>query len=160
MKDGQKGEILIAGESVASGYLGETTEESFIKYNGKKAYLTGDLGYIENGNLYYVDRKDNQIKYKGYRIEIADIEENIYELNYIEKVKVITKKDNENKINKLVAFVKLKSDVNKKIEEIKKDLTLKIPNYMIPTIKILQEFPTNDNGKIDTEMLRRNTNGR
>lgn len=147
------------GKSVARGYLGEKNEESFIKYNGKKAYLTGDLGYIENGNLYYVDRKDNQIKYKGYRIEIADIEKNICKLNYIEKVKVIVKKNNENKVNKLVAFIKLKSNVIKKEEEIRKELTLKVPDYMIPIIKIIQEFPINDNGKIDTEKLRRNTNG-
>lgn len=159
LEDGKVGEILIVGESVASGYLGEEKEESFIKYNGEKAYLTGDLGYIENGKLYYIDRKDNQIKYKGYRIEIADIEENIYKLNYIDKVKVIVKKNDENKVNKLVAFIKLKSNVRKKEEEIRKELTLKVPDYMIPIIKIIQEFPINDNGKIDTEKLRRNTNG-
>ena len=53
-----------------------------IKYNGKNAYLTGDLGYLKDGNLYYKCRKDNQIKYKGYRIELSDIEENLYNLKF------------------------------------------------------------------------------
>ena len=74
LSDNQVGEILIIGESVANGYLGEVKEQTFIYYNGKRAYLTGDLGYWNNGNLYYKCRKDKQIKYKGYRIEIADIE--------------------------------------------------------------------------------------
>ena len=68
LSNNQIGEILIVGESVADGYLGEVQEKTFIEYNGKKAYLTGDLGYWSNGNLYYKCRKDKQIKYKGYRI--------------------------------------------------------------------------------------------
>lgn len=160
LADDQVGEILIIGESVASGYLGEIKENSFIEYNGKNAYLTGDLGYLKNGNLYYKCRMDNQIKYKGYRIELSDIEENLYNLNYFDKVKVIEKKSEENKIIKLIAFVKLKTNIDKTDIEIKKELALKIPEYMRPVIKILEEFPINSNGKTDIEKLRRIVNGR
>ena len=129
-------------------------------YNGKNAYLTGDLGYWSNGNLYYKCRMDKQIKYKGYRIELADIEKNLYDLNYFEKVKVIEKKSEDNKIIKLIAFVKLKTNINKTEVEIKKDLATKIPEYMRPSIKILEEFPINSNGKTDIEKLRRLVDGR
>ena len=160
LSDDQIGEILIIGESVANGYLGEVKENSFIDYNGKNAYLTGDLGYWSNGNLYYKCRIDKQIKYKGYRIELADIEKNLYDLNYFEKVKVIEKKSEDNKIIKLIAFVKLKTNINKTEVEIKKDLATKIPEYMRPSIKILEEFPINSNGKTDIEKLRRLVDGR
>lgn len=160
LSDNQIGEILIIGESVANGYLGEAKESSFIDYNGKNAYLTGDLGYWHNGNLYYKCRIDKQIKYKGYRIELSDIEKNLYDLNYFEKVKIIDKKSEENKIIKLIAFVKLKANINKTEIEIKKELALKIPEYMNPSIKLLDEFPINSNGKTDIEKLRRLVDGR
>ena len=122
LPENQIGQILIVGKSVAEGYLGLVKENSFIKYKGKSAYLTGDLGCLKEGNLYYKCRKDNQIKYKGYRIELTDIEENLYNLNYFDKVKVIEKRNEENKIIKLIGFVKLKSNINKNVLEIKKDL--------------------------------------
>lgn len=160
LSNNQVGEILIVGENVGDGYLGEVQENTFIEYNGKKAYLTGDLGYWSNGNLYYECRKDKQIKYKGYRIELLDIEKNLYNLNYFEKVKVIEKKLEKNKVIKLVAFVKLKTNINKTELEIKKELALKIPEYMRPSIKILEKFPINGNGKTDVEKLRRLTDGK
>ena len=160
LSDNQVGEILIIGESVANGYLGEVKEQPFIYYNGKRAYLTGDLGYWNNGNLYYKCRKDKQIKYKGYRIEIADIEKNLYDLNYFEKVKVIDKQSKENKIIKLIAFVKLKNNINKTKIEIKKELASKLPEYMRPSIRILEEFPINNNGKTDIKKLRGLIDGR
>jgi len=160
LPDSKVGEILIVGKSVADGYLEDLGTNTFTKYNGENAYLTGDLGHIENGILYYECRKDNQIKYKGYRIELSDIEKKLYDLDYFEKVKVLEKKSSENKIIKLVAFVKLKTNINKTEIEIKKDLSKKIPEYMRPSIKILENFPINNNGKTDIEELRRIINGR
>ena len=98
IRDGEIGEILIIGESVADGYLGNITNNSFIQYNGEKAYLTGDLGYIKNGILYYKARKDKQIKFKGYRIELTDIENNLQELDYIDRAIAIANKNKENKV--------------------------------------------------------------
>ena len=160
LSNNQVGEILIIGESVADGYLEEIQEKTFIEYNGKRAYLTGDLGYWSNGNLYYKCRKDKQIKYKGYRIELLDIEKNLYDLNYFEKVKVIDKKSEKNKVIKLIAFIKLKNNINKTELEIKRELSSKIPEYMCPSIKILEKFPINSNGKTDIEKLRRLTDGK
>ncbi len=153
VKDGEIGEILIIGKSVAKGYVLKDENNRFITYNNEKAYLTGDLGYKKNGILYYKCRKDKQIKYKGYRIELTDIEKNLIDLGYIEKAVVIAKKDMNNKVSRLYAFVKLKSNKCKNSLEVKKDLLKKIPEYMCPTIKIIEKFPINQNGKCDEKKL-------
>lgn len=153
IRDGEIGEILIIGESVADGYLGNITNNSFIQYNGEKAYLTGDLGYIKNGILYYKARKDKQIKFKGYRIELTDIENNLQELDYIDRAIAIANKNKENKVLNIIAFVTLKDNINKSELQIKKDLQKKIPEYMCPKIKIVNNFPLNKNGKCDEKKL-------
>lgn len=153
VKDGVVGEILIIGNSVADGYTQESKNDNFITYHNQKAYLTGDLGYMEKGCLYYKCRKDKQIKYKGYRIELTDIEKNLQDFDYIEKAVVVAKEDKNNKISKLIAFVKMKENIEKNILEIKEDLKKKIPEYMCPTIKIVKGFPINQNGKCDEKKL-------
>ena len=150
LKEGEAGEILITGKSVAKGYL-IPNERKFVMYNNQKAYKTGDLGYIKNGILYYKGRKDKQIKYKGYRIELDDIEQNLNGLEYVDKAIVTTIKNETGNVTKIIAFIKLKD--NKEIAEIRKDLLKKIPKYMCPMIKIIKEFPLNKNGKCDERRL-------
>ena len=152
---GETGEILITGKSVAKGYIGEN-KGKFITYKGKNAYLTGDIGYFKNDKLYYVARKDKQIKYKGYRIELLDIEENLYKLGYVEKAVAVAKQNKEGKVTKIIAFIKLKENAIKNEIEIKKDISTKLPQYMCPTIKIIERFPLNRNGKIDEKKLTEN----
>lgn len=153
LKEEEIGEILIAGESVADGYIGKLSKNSFINYNGKKAYLTGDLGYIKNGILYCKGRKDNQIKFKGYRIELTDIEKNLQDLDYIDNAVAVANTNKEGKVLNIIAFVRLKENTTKTELEIKKDLQEKIPEYMCPKIKIIKEFPLNANGKCDKKRL-------
>lgn len=153
LNDGQVGEILIVGESVADGYLGSVKNNSFINYEGKKAYLTGDIGSIKENILYYKCRKDNQIKYKGYRIELSDIESNLEKIDYIEKSKVVAIRNEEENITKLLAFVKLKENMHKNEFEIRKNLLKKLPKYMCPNITLVDKFPINKNGKCDEKKL-------
>ena len=153
LKEEEIGEILIVGESVAEGYIGKLTKNSFINYNEKKAYLTGDLGYIKNGILYYKARKDTQIKFKGYRIELTDIEKNLQNLDYIDNAIAVANTNKEGKVLNIVAFVMLKENTIKTELEIKRDLQEKIPEYMCPKIKIIKEIPLNANGKCDKKRL-------
>ena len=152
LPDNRKGEILITGKSVAQGYLGNVRKNTFIKYNGEDGYLTGDLGFIKDGLLYCSGRKDKQIKYKGYRIELSDIKKNLEHLEYIEKAVVLPKKNEDGKVLNIIAFVKVKTSSNN-TNEIKQDLKQKLPDYMIPKIKIINEFPINNNGKCDEKKL-------
>lgn len=154
IKDGEIGEIVISGESVGDGYVDESLNENvFINYNNKKSYLTGDLGYKKNGMLYYVGRKDSQIKYKGYRIELGEIEKVLNKFEFVERAVVTTKKDENGKINRIIAFVILKNDSNIGVNEIKQKIKLVLPDYMVPTIKLVDEFPMNSNGKVDVKNL-------
>ncbi|MBE6062433.1 MAG: amino acid adenylation domain-containing protein [Clostridium butyricum] len=161
--DKVKGEIIIVSPSVSKGYFNnlEKTEKSFFydEYNGKKcrAYKTGDLGYYVDGNLYYCGRKDFQIKLNGYRIEIEDIENNLIRVSNVKNAAVVPVTKND-KIAYLTAFVELKEENGlsglKNAIAIKKELGQLIPSYMIPrNIKIVKEFPTNVNGKIDRKKL-------
>ena len=149
LKENEIGEILITGKSVAKGYIKKVERNPFISYKGEKAYLTGDLGYFKNGDLYFIQRKDRQIKYKGYRIELADIENNIQKLKNVEKAVVVAKKDIQGKVKNIIAFVKTSEDSEKILMELKK----KLPEYMIPKIKIVDSFPINSNGKCDENRL-------
>lgn len=153
LQDGEVGEILITGESVADGYLEKVENNPFIEYDGKKAYLTGDIGYKKDGILYYNGRKDKQIKFKAYRIELTDIENNLQKLNYIDKCVVTTKRGKDNQVLNIIAFVTLKEHVTKTELEIKQDLQKKLPEYMCPKIKIIKRFPINRNGKCDEKRL-------
>jgi D-alanine--poly(phosphoribitol) ligase subunit 1 len=153
VKEGDIGEILIIGKSVADGYVEESKNINFITCDNERAYLTGDLGYIENECLYYKCRKDKQVKYKGYRIELSDIERNLQDFNYIEKAVVVAKQDKNNKTSRLIAFVKIKENMKKSVLDIKEDLKKKIPEYMCPAIKIIKDFPINQNGKCDEKKL-------
>ena len=153
LAEGKIGEILISGESVSSGYVDETLNKNrFIIFNNKKAYLTGDLGYIKNNKIYCLGRKDKQIKYKGYRIELLEIEEVLNNIIEIEKSVVVPLMKNE-KVNRIIAFVKLKENRNINEVQIRKELENKLPEYMIPIIKIIQEIPLNINGKVDEKKL-------
>lgn len=146
------GEIVIKGASVFSGYLGDVIG-GFYKEDNINCFKTGDIGYIKDNLLYCGGRLDNQIKYKGYRIELSEIE---YYLNTFDKVIdscCLAVKDNG-----IVKGIKAYVQVSKDIDEIKIKEKLKslLPNYMIPkTIVILNKFPINKNGKIDREALVR-----
>lgn len=161
--EGHKGEITIISPSVSKGYFNNDnmTQKSFFydNYNEEKCrgYRTGDLGYYKCGRLYYCGRKDFQIKLNGYRIEIEDIENNLIKVNNIKNAAVIPV-HKDNKIAYLTAFVELKNDNGlsslKNGISIKKELGKLIPSYMVPrNIKVIKQFPTNINGKIDRKKL-------
>ncbi len=143
------GEIILSGESVFGGYVGFNFENCFFK-QGQNCYRTGDLGFIQNGKLYCKGRFDSQIKYKGYRIELSDIEANISSLPGVSSSAVIAKRDENGEVKMIKAFVtgEVSSD------EIRTVLKEKLPEYMIPkVIKILDKMPMNANGKIDRKEL-------
>lgn len=152
LNENEIGEFLISGKSVGKGYLNPSLNKNrFIKFKNEKAYCTGDLGYKKDGNFYYIGRKDKQIKYNGYRIELSEIEKAFYNIEYVEKVIVATTKNDEGKVNKIIAFIKVNCEISK--QELKKEISQTLPEYMIPRIKIVKTMPINENGKIDEKSL-------
>lgn len=154
LQENEVGEILISGESVGDGYLNKNlNKDVFITYKNQKSYLTGDLGYKKNNKLYCIGRKDKQIKYKGYRIELLEIENVINKFDFVEKAVITTIQNKEGKVNKIIAFIKEKEENIINMSEIKQIIKNNLPDYMIPVIKIVKEIPLNENGKVNEKML-------
>ena len=95
LPQGNKGEILIAGDSVGTGYLKDSklTEKVFsevlIDDIRKRCYRTGDEGFLKDNLLYYCGRIDSQIKLNGYRIELEDIENNLRKVSFVKNAVVV-----------------------------------------------------------------------
>lgn len=152
-KPNVSGEVIIVGDNVAKGYINRPhlTEQHFFKYNSRAAYRTGDLGYFDaDKNLYISGRIDRQIKYRGYRIELEEIEKAILLLSHIDSVFCClntTSNGTEELIAVLTSSTKLTS---LSLNEIRDHL----PLYMIPS-KFYQAsiLPINDRGKITKETV-------
>lgn len=145
-------EIVLKGKSVFGGYLGEIVG-GYFKENGENCYRTGDLGYIENNFLYCKGRKDNQIKYMGYRIELGDIESNLLKISGIDNAVVVAKYKGNTKIVKTIkAYISADDSVD--ISNVKNELSKLVPSYMIPkSIIKINEIPLTKNGKVDRKRL-------
>lgn len=145
-------EIVLKGNSVFNGYLGNYIG-GYYKENNTNCYNTGDIGYIENGKLYCKGRIDGQIKYKGYRIELNDIEYNLNLINGIKESAVVAKYNEDNIVKTIKAFIVTENEMD--VNYIKKELKKYLPSYMIPkTIKVIDKLPINQNGKIDRKALK------
>lgn len=149
------GEIYISGDGVGNGYKNrkELTSEKYLYINGKRTFKSGDIGrWDKNGNIILVGRNDNQVKFRGYRIDLGEIENTLKCSNEIKNAKIILDKTNY-KEEKLIAFIIQKDkDI---IEETLRDfLSKSLPYYMIPSVFIkIDSFPLNNNGKIDSKKL-------
>jgi D-alanine--poly(phosphoribitol) ligase subunit 1 len=144
----ESGEIVLRGVSVFSGYLGEEKRGD--------CYRTGDLGYTEGGYLYCTGRMDDQIKYKGYRIELGDIENNLNRISGVLQSAVTAVRDNQGQVRYLKAFVVIEETDKNALcaEAIRKALEETLPGYMIPKIiSITDKLPVNANGKTDRKAL-------
>lgn len=147
----KNGEIILKGNSVFSGYLGSCTG-GYYQENGNNCFKTGDLGYVKNDMLYCKGRLDNQVKYKGYRIELNDIENNIYKIKGIKQCAVVAKYDDNMLVKMIKAFIVLDEGYN--CDYVKVELEKLLPKYMIPKQFINMIFlPVNNNGKIDRKKL-------
>lgn len=149
---GITGEIYVQGECVGNGYLNnpKKTAESFDLT--KRIYKTGDSAkWLPDGSILFMGRNDNQIKYRGYRIDIGEIESTIRKIPQVKNCIVILNKSESN--SSLIAFVILdKTNITE--ENFRNILITKLPHYMLPSqFVFLDEFPLNTNGKIHRKEL-------
>ena len=157
LSDGQAGEICIAGKGLAKGYVNQDdlTTEKFIYLPQKpdiRVYRTGDMGrYLPDGDLEYLGRTDNQVKIRGHRIELEEIETHINQFVGIKQSIVIALETGEND-KVLEAFYTSDSRINSK--DIIEYLSSKLPSYMIPVVfKHVENFIQTANGKIDRKRV-------
>ena len=147
---GMPGELCIAGDGVAKGYLNqpELTKRVFVKnpYGEGTLYRSGDIARWKNdGNIEFIGRKDGQVKIRGFRIELEEIEFVIKQFDDIEDA-IVT----ENNKKLYAHFV---SGRNVDIDKLKAFISKKLPNYMIPQLVKIDKIPLNQNGKVDKTQL-------
>ena len=178
---GAVGEIYIAGEGVAKGYLNQPalTAERFLgepaPFEKQKMYRTGDLGrFMHNGNIQCLGRADQQVKIRGYRIEPEEIEQLLIKQDGIKEALVMAREDKAGD-QRLVAYILPKKNTGIVIESDNADpfrafdildvpagqlqywtqaLKDSLPSYMIPNdFVLLSQWPLTPNFKIDRNAL-------
>ena len=145
-------ELIISGKVVAKGYLNNSleTQKKFEKSKSSYSYNTGDIGFKKNNLVFIKGRNDTQVKIKGYRVDLAEIENisrsiknNIFTFCYMDKGRLILVYNNDkgNQTQKIYTFLKNK-----------------LPPYMMPNkIIFIKKIPFNKNGKIDRIKLKKIT---
>lgn len=157
MPVGVIGELCIGGDGLARGYLNnrELTEETFIEcpfIPGERIYKTGDMArWLPDGNIEYLGRIDHQVKIRGFRIELGEIESKLLAYETIKEAAVAVREDGEGN-KQLCAY--LVSDAEITVPDIRKFLSMELPEYMIPAYFVrLEKMPLSPNGKLDRKLL-------
>ncbi|HMQ67796.1 MAG TPA: non-ribosomal peptide synthase/polyketide synthase, partial [Ignavibacteria bacterium] len=158
---GVAGELYIAGAQVAKGYLNlpELTEEKFVKNvfskdENARMYRTGDLArWLSDGNIEYLGRSDDQIKIRGYRVELGEIESVLEKSELVTGAVVLAKEDKAGN-KRLIGYIVSNGKNEFKKETIDSYLRARLPEYMVPGIWVkLESIPLNANGKVDRKAL-------
>ncbi|MBB6625542.1 amino acid adenylation domain-containing protein [Clostridium gasigenes] len=151
------GEICIAGDGLAGGYLNNNslTEEKFIQGLDELSniiYKTGDLGrWLPNGQIEFIGRIDDQVKLSGFRIELGEIENVILKYDCIKEVIVVV---NDYKECEKILCCYYIADRKFEKNELRDFVSSHLPQYMIPALFIeVKEFPLTGNGKINKKLL-------
>ncbi|KAJ1968140.1 hypothetical protein IWQ62_001424 [Dispira parvispora] len=148
---GVMGEICISGIGVSHGYLNDEqrSRDVFVSnpFESGILYRTGDLGcWLPDGRVYSIGRKDTQVKLRGFRIELAEVESWCERLNtnIQQAVALVVNKQ-------LVTYV---SPQSVDVDKVKESLSQALPYYMVPThIISLDAIPKTQNGKVDRRAL-------
>ena len=157
---GVVGQLHIGGIGLARGYLNspDLTAERFIPNSfsataGERLYQTGDLArYLPDGNLEFAGRLDSQVKIRGNRVELGEIEVALNQLPAVRESAVVLREEREGE-KRLVAYVVLRDEAVPS-GELRKDLREKVPAYMMPSVFVsLDTLPRMPSGKVDRQAL-------
>jgi amino acid adenylation domain-containing protein len=166
---GIKGELCIAGEGTARGYLNhpELTAEKFDQefyrsyksyrtYIPKKLYKTGDWArWFEDGNIEFLGRQDQQVKIRGFRIETGEIENRLLAHDHI-KAALVTAKEDQAGDKYLAAYVIPRKGKTIDSSILAEYLSAELPDFMVPSYFIqIERIPLTANGKVDHKALSR-----
>lgn len=150
---GVTGELYVGGPGVAKGYHGlpEMTADRFIEFDNIRVYKTGDYArWTKEGEVVILGRTDNQVKLRGLRIELEEIEQAILRHPQVKQAVVIIRKIAGTE--HLCAYYTAKEEVG--AEDLKEMLKDRLTKYMIPTAYLqMEQFPMTPNGKISQKAL-------
>jgi amino acid adenylation domain-containing protein len=161
MAAGEVGELYLTGVGIARGYHNrpDLTAEKFIPNcfsaePGSRLYRTGDLGYyLPDGQIEFLGRNDNQVKMRGFRVELGEIEATLSRHAGVSACAAIVREDTPGE-QKLVAYIVGESLETPDSAELKSYLRQQLPEYMVPMFFVpLKSLPLSPNGKIDRGAL-------
>ena len=150
---GRKGELIICGDQVGRGYvnLPGKTAAAFFTHKGLRAYHSGDLAaWTDNGEIRIFGRIDNQIKLRGFRIELDEIEKVMTEFPGVSSSAAAVRKTGATEY--LAGYFTAKEAVS--VSNLKAFMQEKLPEYMVPGVLTqLAEMPMTQNGKVNRKAL-------
>ena len=158
---GVAGELCIGGAGVAAGYLNQPEEtarrflsDPYSQQPGMRLYRTGDLArYLADGNVEFLGRIDHQLKVRGFRVELGEIEA-VLAMHHEVRQAVVIAEAGTSGSERLVAYVVASGIKPPTNEELRNFLSQHVPDYMIPsTFVFLKAMPLTPNGKIDRVAL-------
>jgi amino acid adenylation domain-containing protein len=161
VQDGMRGELHIGGVCLARGYLNhpELTAEKFIKntFSGNpeaRLYKTGDMArYLPSGDIEFLGRSDEQVKVRGFRVEILEVESALTQ-NPLVRQCVIVAREHDGHGQPLVAYLVPTRRPGPSASELRDFLAHRLPDYMIPSVFVtLDSLPLTPNGKVDKRAL-------
>ncbi|QPF43658.1 non-ribosomal plipastatin synthetase PpsC [Bacillus subtilis] len=154
---GAVGELCVGGDGVARGYLGrpDLTKEKFVPHPfapGDRLYRTGDLArWLPDGTIEYVGRIDDQVKVRGYRVELGEIETAFRQIDGVKEAAVLARTAQTGS-KELFGYISVKAGTN--AEQVRSLLACSLPNYMIPAYIIeMENLPLTSNGKLNRKAL-------
>lgn len=156
---GVPGEIYLSGPGVARGYLNQPqlTEQKFLPdpfMPGERMYQTGDRArWLPDGNIEYLGRLDFQVKLRGYRIELTEIEAAVRQQPGVRDC-VVALQEYRPGDKRLVAYLLAEPSGDNSRAELRSRLKQHLPDYMIPAVFVyLSSFPQTSTGKLDRQAL-------
>lgn len=152
---GTHGELVLQGQQLASGYLDDPllTEKRFPDLQGVPSYLTGDWGYQDGQGVFHcLGRLDHQVKIRGHRVELEEVESCLREVTGSSEVAAVVFPDGPGQWAEVVAFV-VATDQDE--QAWRRCLSERLPKYALPVVvHQMKELPRSENGKIDRSALR------
>lgn len=144
--------LALTGASVAAGYL-DDDGGAFTQKGNKRCLLTADRGAVKDGYLWFLGRADDQLKYKGYRIEPVEIEAALCTVPGVRGAAVLPRRTVDGRVAALIAYVAAEDAVTE--ADLRRALAAALPDYMMPRqFVFVPALPLTANGKLDRGRLQ------